>query len=73
MAGLALSLDVTLNGEPHRVPAGSTLLDLVVSLGRDPRTVAVERNGAIVPRARYGETFLEAGDRLEVVHFVQGG
>lgn len=66
-------LDVQLNGEPHQVPAGSTVLDLVAGLGRDPRTVAVERNGIIVRRAEYGATGLEAGDRLEVVHFVQGG
>lgn len=66
-------LDVLLNGEPHQVPSGSTVLDLVAGLGRDPRTVAVERNGGIVRRADYGTTALQAGDRLEVVHFVQGG
>jgi thiamine biosynthesis protein ThiS len=66
-------LDLSLNGEPHRVPAGSTVLDLLAGLGRDPRIVAVERNGEIVRRAAYGETRLETGDRLEVVHFVQGG
>jgi len=69
----ATLVDVLLNGEPHRIPAGSTVLDLVAGLGRDPRTVAVERNGDIVRRADYGATGLEAGDRLEVVHFVQGG
>ena len=66
-------LDLTLNGEPHRVPEGSTVADLVAALGRHPRTVAIERNGELVPRARFGETSLDAGDRLEVVHFVQGG
>ncbi len=66
-------LDVVLNGEPHRVPESSTVADLVASLGQHPRTVAVERNGELVPRARFGETRLDAGDRLEVVHFVQGG
>ncbi|HEX4497417.1 MAG TPA: sulfur carrier protein ThiS [Thermoanaerobaculia bacterium] len=65
--------EVSLNGEPHRVPSGSTVADLVAGLGRDPRTVAVERNGDLVPRARFGATVLGAGDRLEVVHFVQGG
>jgi thiamine biosynthesis protein ThiS len=35
--------------------------------------VAVERNGKIVSSERFGETALEAGDRLEVVHFVGGG
>jgi thiamine biosynthesis protein ThiS len=66
-------LDVFLNGEPHRAAAGSTVLDLLAELGRDPRTVAVERNGGIVRRADYGATGLAPGDRLEVVHFVQGG
>jgi sulfur carrier protein len=69
----ATLLEVVLNGEPHQVAAGATVLDLVAGLGRDPRTVAVERNGAIVRRAAYGATGLAAGDRLEVVHFVQGG
>jgi sulfur carrier protein len=65
--------EVSLNGEPHRVPAGATVADLVAGLGRDPRTVAVERNGDLVPRARFAATPLGTGDRLEVVHFVQGG
>lgn len=73
MAETATSLEILLNGEPHRLPAGATVLDLVAGLGRDPRTVAVERNGEIVRRAEYGATALAAGDRLEVVHFVQGG
>lgn len=62
-----------LNGKPHAVAAGSTLADLITALGRDPRLVAVERNGSIVPRDRYPATLLEPGDRLEVVQFVQGG
>ena len=66
-------LDVVLNGEPHRVAAGSSVADLVAGLGRDPRTVAVERNGDLLPRAQYAGTRLAAGDRIEVVHFVQGG
>ncbi|HVG06180.1 MAG TPA: sulfur carrier protein ThiS [Thermoanaerobaculia bacterium] len=73
MEGTQTLLEVVLNGEPHRVPEGSTVADLVAGLGRDPRTVAVERNGDLVPRARFAETLLGTGDRLEVVHFVQGG
>ena len=65
--------ELTVNGEPQRLPAGATVLDLLATVGRDPRTVAVERNGLIVRRAEYGETRLGPGDRLEVVHFVQGG
>lgn len=65
--------EIVLNGEAHRLPEGANVLDLLAGLGRDPRTVAVERNGDIVRRPEYGTTILAAGDRLEVVHFVQGG
>jgi sulfur carrier protein len=69
----AAAIDISLNGEPHRAAAGGTVLDLLAGLGRDPRTVAVERNGDLVPRRNFGETAVAAGDRIEVVHFVQGG
>ena len=72
-AAPAERLVLLLNGESHEVAADATVLDLVTGLGRDPRTVAVERNGELVPRAAYPITRLAAGDRLEVVHFVQGG
>ena len=66
-------MEVTVNGERRAVAAGTTVADLLTTLGRHPRTVAVEHNGAILPRQRYAETPLEAGDTLEIVHFVQGG
>jgi thiamine biosynthesis protein ThiS len=64
---------LVLNGEPYEVAEDATVLDLVTGLGRDPRGVAVERNGELLPRAAYPATRLAAGDRLEMVHFVQGG
>lgn len=65
--------EVMVNGEPRRAAAGSTVGGLLADLGRHPRTVAVEHNGAILPRHRYDATPLAAGDRLEIVGFVQGG
>lgn len=64
---------VTVNGEPREVPAATTVADLLERLGRHPRTVAVEHNGAILPRHAYPATPLQPGDRLEIVGFVQGG
>ena len=64
--------EIEVNGESRRLQLGSSVNDLVRSLGRDPRTVAVEHNGEILPRARYSTTVPEGGDRLEIVHFVQG-
>ncbi|HEU5041291.1 MAG TPA: sulfur carrier protein ThiS [Gemmatimonadales bacterium] len=64
---------VIVNGEPRRVPAPATLLDLLGHLGLDPRTVVVEHNREIVRRPRLGETPLAEGDAVELVHFVGGG
>ena len=64
---------VTVNGEPHEIPEGTTVAELVVRLGLGGRPVAVERNRAVVPRAQHAITSLESGDHLELVTFVGGG
>lgn len=46
---------------------------LVESLGLRADRVALERNGDIVPRTAWTGTTLQAGDRVELVHFVGGG
>lgn len=67
------SVRVTVNGEPREVPVATTVADLLASIGRHPRTVAVEHNGEILPRHAHAATPLRPGDRLEIVGFVQGG
>ncbi|MDZ4694608.1 MAG: sulfur carrier protein ThiS, partial [Deltaproteobacteria bacterium] len=67
------TFQVTVNGEPHCLKAGATVVDLVQSLGIDPLRVAIERNHEVVSRKRWSETVLGAGDALEVVAFVGGG
>ena len=66
-------LQLTVNGESRSVEPGTRLDGLVETLGLDGRKIAVERNLAIVPRSRYGDTQLEDGDRIEIVAFVGGG
>lgn len=66
-------MTIRLNGETLDVDDGSTVTDLLGRLAKDPRTVAVELNGDILPRAQYSDTTLQADDGLEIVQFVQGG
>ena len=66
-------MNITVNGKPTETAAGSTIQNLLDQLRLDGRQVVVERNRAIVPRQRFGEEFLAAGDTLEIVHFVGGG
>ncbi len=63
---------IEVNGE-HREMESGTILDLVETLGLNPKKVAVERNLEIVPRSLHGETALADGDRIEIVQLVGGG
>ena len=66
------TLDITINGEPRRIGAGS-IADMVRALGLDPAKVAVERNLEIVPRSTLANVAVADGDTFEIVHFVGGG
>jgi sulfur carrier protein len=50
-----------------------TLTELLEELSLTGKRIAVEINGAIVPRSAYAATALTAGDRLEIVGAVGGG
>ncbi len=66
-------LSIQLNGEPRSFASGMSIADVVAMIGLNPAKVAVERNLEIVPRSTLSEVLLEAGDVLEIVHFVGGG
>jgi thiamine biosynthesis protein ThiS len=66
-------MHITLNGKRRDIAPGLTLLDLIGALGLDPAVVVAERNGDIVPGARFAATVLDDGDRLELLSFVGGG
>ena len=67
------TVEVVVNGKAAIMPTGATIHDFLVSKRMTDAMAIVERNGFIVPRAAYGSTELQAGDRLEVVHAVGGG
>jgi thiamine biosynthesis protein ThiS len=64
---------ITLNGEPHELPAPVTVDALLRTLGIDSRRVAVERNLVVVRRAHYDREVVGEGDEVEIVNFVGGG
>lgn len=66
-------MNVKVNGRPRDVAVGSTLADLVASLGFGERQVVVERNGEPVERSRFSEVAVEPDDVIEVVRAVAGG
>jgi thiazole synthase len=68
-----MAVSVTINGEEQSLERPLSLADLLIWLEIKKGKVAIERNLEIVPKSLYGETMVEDGDRLEIVHFIGGG
>lgn len=66
-------IELTVNGKPRELAGPMTLLEYLQQLGVNPLIIAVEHNGEILKRERYGDAQLRAGDRLEIVRMVGGG
>ena len=63
---------VNINGRETDA-AGKTVAAYLTESGYDVLRVAVERNGAIVPKGDFSALCLAEEDVLEVVSFVGGG
>ena len=61
------------NGKQQALSAPVSLTQYLKENGYNGKRVAVERNGEIIPKAKFQDTILSAADTLEIVHFVGGG
>jgi sulfur carrier protein len=66
-------MTVIVNGKPMEVPEGSSVEDLLVRLKVRREFTAVALNREVTQRARYAETRLSDGDKVEIVHPMGGG
>ena len=68
------TIDITVNGEARRW-SGDSILELLedceVDIGRPGFAVAL--NAAVLPRAKWADTALADGDRIEIVGMYKGG
>ncbi len=66
-------MELIVNGESRILPQPLSVAELVSELGVTGRRIALELNGEIVPRGKFGETILAPGDKLEIVQAIGGG
>ena len=64
---------ITLNGDPFELAGPVTVIELLATLGIDPRRVAVERNLVVLKRTAFDAIEIGTGDEIEIVNFVGGG
>ena len=68
-------MQLTVNGQEQSVDDVSTLRDLLIEMNFSTKQkgIAVAVNAEVIARAMWADTRLCNGDRLVIIHAVQGG
>ncbi len=68
-------IEIKANGTVRTLPTQSTIPDLLRAMDIEPERpgIAVAHNWQVVPRTRWKEVRLVAGDEVEVITASQGG
>ena len=69
----AAMIEYILNGEARHLDGEISVAGLLENLGYAGKRVAVEKDGAIVPKSRHADTSVTTGCRIEIVVAVGGG
>ncbi|MEL4894150.1 sulfur carrier protein ThiS [Crocosphaera sp. Alani8] len=67
------TIKLQVNGEEKTCGSGKNIPEFLITMGLNPRLVAVEYNGEILHRQYWENTIVKTGDRLEIVTIVGGG
>jgi sulfur carrier protein len=68
-----VTVQVSVNGEPRAVPAGTSVAQVVATVTQLATGVAAAVNGEVMPRRSWAAALVRDGDRIEIVTAVQGG
>ncbi|MBI3229452.1 MAG: sulfur carrier protein ThiS [Burkholderiales bacterium] len=62
-----------LNGQAHSLALGASLQDLMCELELENQALALAVNRQVIPRQRWAEYVLQAGDQIDIVRAIGGG
>ncbi len=66
-------MKIKVNGEIRETDEGTSMLDLIRSLGLEEKVMASALNMEIVKQDKWRDTLLKEGDTIELLDFVGGG
>ncbi len=68
-------MQLVVNGQNRAVTDASTLADLLTAMNFDPdqKGIAIAVNAEVIAHAMWASTRLCNGDRVDIIHAVQGG
>jgi sulfur carrier protein len=64
---------IQLNGCQMTLASALTLTQLLHKRSIDARGIAIAVNERLVPRTRWSSVIIQKGDRIEIIHAVEGG
>ena len=64
---------IQLNGKKIIIKSNFSIMDLLKKYKLSYKKIAIECNGAIIPKVKYKNKILKNNDKLEIVHFIGGG
>ena len=62
-----------LNGKKVVVKNDYSIFDLLKKYKLLNKKIAIELNGAIIPKTSFKKKYLKDNDKIEIVHFIGGG
>ena len=66
-------MEIRINGKSASIASKLTLLEWLESQQLTHKRIAIEVNGAIVPKSKFSTTFIQEYDEIEVIRAVGGG
>ena len=67
------TVTLQLDGRPHELPSGTTLTELVASLGHASNAIGTAVNGVFVARGQRDDCALQPGDSVLLFQPIVGG
>jgi len=64
---------IQLNGKKVAVKKKYSIFELLKKHNLANKKVAIEYNGAIIPKSSFKKKYLKNNDKVEIVHFIGGG
>ena len=64
---------IQLNGKKLKIQLNLSIKDLLKKYKLNDNKIAIELNGAILPKDKYKHRKLKNNDKIEIVQFIGGG
>ena len=66
-------MQIKVNGKALEINRNNSINELIGKLGIKPDGLAIALNSEVVGKDNFNKIFLKEGDKVEIIHAVQGG